>query len=164
MWVCSWVFDIGVRGWHDLEISVMTCFMRCHKPLEPLARACFLSIARCTCRRRRSSGHVAGIVVLYPYTAQARRTPPRMPRYFVRAPFSLQTPVERSERVAGRWAVRARANPLSLGVWHFTLRFVLPRSWVGYERLWHAVTLWTQSLPMLARTPRAPNYARVSLQ
>ena len=24
------------------------------------------------------------------------------------------------------------ANPLSLGVWHFTLRFVLPRSWVGY--------------------------------
>ena len=30
------------------------------------------------------------------------------------------------------WAVRARANPLSLGVRHFTLRFVLPRSWVGY--------------------------------
>ena len=27
---------------------------------------------------------------------------------------------------------RARANPLSLGVWPFTLRFVLPRSWVGY--------------------------------
>ena len=27
---------------------------------------------------------------------------------------------------------RARANLLSLGVWHFTLRFVLPRSWVGY--------------------------------
>ena len=46
--------------------------------------------------------------------------------------FPLQTPVERSERVAGCWAVRARANPLSLGVWHFTLRFVLPRSWVGY--------------------------------
>ena len=45
---------------------------------------------------------------------------------FVRAPFSLQTPVERSERVAGCWAVRARANPLSLGVWHFTLRFVWP--------------------------------------
>ena len=40
--------------------------------------------------------------------------------------FPLQTPVERSERVAGCWAVRARANPLSLGVWHFTLRFVLP--------------------------------------
>jgi hypothetical protein len=39
--------------------------------------------------------------------------------------FPLQTPVERSERVAGCWAVRARANPLSLGVWHFTLRFVL---------------------------------------
>ena len=57
---------------------------------------------------------------------------PRMPRYFVRAPFSVQTPVERSERVAGCWAVRARANTLSLGVWHFTLRFVLPRSWVGY--------------------------------
>ena len=50
----------------------------------------------------------------------------------VRAPFSLQTPVERSERLAGCWAVRARAHPLSLGVWHFTLRFVLPRSWVGY--------------------------------
>ena len=49
-----------------------------------------------------------------------------------RAPFSLQTPVERSERLAGGWAVRARANPLSLGVWHFTLRFVLPRSWVGH--------------------------------
>ena len=51
---------------------------------------------------------------------------PRMPRYSVCAPFSLQTPVERSERVEGCWAVRARANPLSLGVWHFTLRFVLP--------------------------------------
>ena len=36
--------------------------------------------------------------------------------------------------MAGCWAVRARANPLSLGVWHFTLRFVLPRSWVGYPR------------------------------
>jgi hypothetical protein len=34
--------------------------------------------------------------------------------------------------VSGGWAVRARANPLSLGVWPFTLRFVLPRSWVGY--------------------------------
>ena len=34
--------------------------------------------------------------------------------------------------MAGCWAVRARANPLSLGVWPFTLRFVLPRSWVGY--------------------------------
>ena len=45
---------------------------------------------------------------------------------------SLQTPVERSERLAGCWAVRAGAHPLSLGVWHFTLRFVLPRSWVGY--------------------------------
>jgi hypothetical protein len=40
--------------------------------------------------------------------------------------FPLQTPVERSERVAGCWAFRARANPLSVGVWHFTLRFVLP--------------------------------------
>ena len=39
-----------------------------------------------------------------------------------------------TRRVAGCWAVRARANPLSLGVWHFTLRFVLPRSWVGYPR------------------------------
>ena len=53
----------------------------------------------------------------------------------VRAPFSLQTPVERSERVAGCWAVRARAHPLSLGVWHFTLRFVLPGSWVGNPAL-----------------------------
>ena len=53
-------------------------------------------------------------------------------RFSVRAPFSLQTLVERSERLAGGWAVRARANPLSLGVWHFTLRFVLPGSWVGY--------------------------------
>ena len=52
--------------------------------------------------------------------------------FSVRAPFSLQTPVERSERMAECWAVRARAHPLSLGVWHFTLRFVLPRSWVGY--------------------------------
>ena len=34
--------------------------------------------------------------------------------------------------MAGGWTVRVRANPLSLGVWHFTLRFVLPRSWVGY--------------------------------
>ena len=49
-----------------------------------------------------------------------------------RAPFSLQTPVERSERLAGCWAVRARAHPLSLAVWHFTLRFVLPGSWVGH--------------------------------
>ena len=49
-----------------------------------------------------------------------------------RAPFSLQTPVERSERLAGGWAVRARAHPLSLEVWHFTLRFVLPWSWVGH--------------------------------
>jgi hypothetical protein len=39
---------------------------------------------------------------------------------------STYPPAERSERVAGCWAVRARANPLSLGVWHFTLRFVLP--------------------------------------
>ena len=47
---------------------------------------------------------------------------------FIRSPFSPPrlTPVERSERVAGWWAVRARANPLSLGVWHFTVRFVLP--------------------------------------
>jgi hypothetical protein len=60
--------------------------------------------------------------------------PPRMPRYFVRAPFSLHTPVDRSKRVTGCWAVRARANPLSLGVWHFTQRFVLPRRWVGYPR------------------------------
>ena len=51
-----------------------------------------------------------------------------------RAPFSLQTPVERSERLAGCWAVRARANPLSLGVWPFTLRFVLP-SGVGLATL-----------------------------
>ena len=43
------------------------------------------------------------------------------------------TQSQRSERVAGvGLSVRARANPLSLGVWHFTLRFVLPRSWVGY--------------------------------
>ena len=58
--------------------------------------------------------------------------PPRMPRYFVRELFCLQTPVDRSKRVAGRWAVRAQANQLSLGVWYFTLRFILPRSWVGY--------------------------------
>ena len=74
----------------------------------------------------------------------------------VRAPFSLQTPFERSERVAWCWAVRARAHPLCPGVWHFTLRFVLPGSWVGYPKLVHsgrkarlgnAVALWTQSLP-----------------
>ena len=46
--------------------------------------------------------------------------------------FRSLTPVEHSERLAGCWAVRARANPLSLGVWHFTLRFVLPGSWVGH--------------------------------
>lgn len=86
--------------------------------------------------------------------------------------------------------VRARANPLSLEVWHFALRFALPE--VGLdtpadlER--RAVDHWTQSLPatrenhlavdtsseivgreagathMLARTPRATGYARVSLQ
>ena len=75
---------------------------------------------------------------------------------FIRSLFSLQTPVERSERVAGCWAVRARANPLSLGVWHFTLRFVfnsiqcLELGWLPQlkaERLWHAVSYWTQSLP-----------------
>ena len=49
-----------------------------------------------------------------------------------REPFFLQTPVERSKRLAGGWAVRARAHTLSLGVWHFTLRFVMPWSWVGH--------------------------------
>jgi hypothetical protein len=34
---------------------------------------------------------------------------------FIRSPFFQQTPVERSERVARCWAVRAQANPLSLG-------------------------------------------------
>jgi hypothetical protein len=86
---------------------------------------------------------------------------------FFRALFSLQTPVDRSERVTGCWAVRARANPLSLGVWHLILRFFwLPEP--KAERLRPAVAPWTQSLPgrayMLPRTPRAPNYARVSLQ
>ena len=44
-------------------------------------------------------------------------------------------------------------NPLSLGVWPFTLRFILPRSWVGYPRRrpkgcgMCTVALWTQSLP-----------------
>jgi hypothetical protein len=68
---------------------------------------------------------------------------------FFRSPFSLQTLVERSERLAGCWAVRARANPLSLGVWHFTLRFVLRGAGlatpVDLER--RAVAYWTQSLP-----------------
>ena len=53
------------------------------------------------------------------------------------------------ERVAGCWIVRARANPLSLEVWHFTLRCILRWSWVGYPRPKGccAVALWTQSLP-----------------
>jgi hypothetical protein len=53
-----------------------------------------------------------------------------MLRYFVRALFPR---VDRSERASGSWAVRARANPLSLGVWHFTLRFIFPG--VGCRRL-----------------------------
>ena len=49
--------------------------------------------------------------------------------------FPCKTPVERSERVAGCWAVRARANPLSLGVWHFTLRlFCLELGWLHPSR------------------------------
>ena len=63
--------------------------------------------------------------------------------------FSLQTPVECSESLAGCWAVRARANPLSLWVWHFTLMFALPgvglANPVDLER--RAVVYWTQSLP-----------------
>ena len=53
------------------------------------------------------------------------------------------------ERVAGCWIVRARANPLSLEVWHFTLRCILRWSRVGYPRPKGccAVALWTQSLP-----------------
>ena len=69
-----------------------------------------------------------------------------------RAPFSLQTPVEALERLAGCWIIRARANPLSLEVWHFTLRCILPWSWVGNPRPKGccAVTYWTQSLPDIA--------------
>ena len=54
---------------------------------------------------------------------------------FLGVPIPALGPFECSERVAGGWAVRARANPLSLGVWPFTLRFILPRSWVGYRTL-----------------------------
>jgi hypothetical protein len=70
---------------------------------------------------------------------------------FFRSPYTLQTPVERSERLVGRWAVRAQANPRSLGVWRFTLRFALPglglATPVHLER--REVTYWTQSLPTL---------------
>jgi hypothetical protein len=65
------------------------------------------------------------------------------------ATYTLQTPVERSEHLSGWWTVRVRANPLSLEVWHFTLRFVLLGvGWVtpvGLER--RVVTCRTQSLP-----------------
>jgi hypothetical protein len=54
-----------------------------------------------------------------------------------------------NERLAGCWTVRARANPLSLEVWHFTLRFVLHgvglATPVDLER--RAVADRTQSLP-----------------
>ena len=55
--------------------------------------------------------------------------------------------------VPSAWRGVGLLGHLSLSVWHFTLRFVLPGSWVGHpsataaERLWHAVALWTQSLP-----------------
>ena len=70
--------------------------------------------------------------------------------------------------IASRFSCRLRSNVpsawrgvgllghLSLAVWHFTLRFVLPGSWVGHpsataaeRRGWaHAVAFWTQSLPI----------------
>ena len=56
--------------------------------------------------------------------------PTRIPRYFVRAPFSLQTPVERSERVAGCWAVWSRSAFLRSSALHPEVRFAW--SWVGY--------------------------------
>jgi hypothetical protein len=62
------------------------------------------------------------------------------------------------ERVAGCWIVRARANPLSLEVWHFTLRCILRWSWVGYSRPkgCRAVALWTQSLPKVIHCSLLP--------
>jgi len=40
--------------------------------------------------------------------------------------YTMQTPVEHSERLSGCGALRARANPLFLEVWHLTPRFALP--------------------------------------
>ena len=51
----------------------------------------------------------------YPRAARTLSLTHLLACHTIRSPFSLQTPVERSERVAGRWAVRARANPLSQG-------------------------------------------------
>ena len=53
----------------------------------------------------------------------------------------LLTLVERPERLAGCWTVGARANPLPLKIWHFTLRFRHPEVRAFFRRL-HCVTAW----------------------
>ena len=54
-----------------------------------------------------------------------------------------------STKVVGEWMEEEEENPISLGIWHFTLRFVLPgvglANPVDLER--RAVSYWTQSLP-----------------
>ena len=115
-----------------------------HSGMHGVESACYLlSHSRLSISRRRVPGPRAVSASAAVSTHSRARPWPRAARtrslthllachVSDRAPFSLQTPVERSERVAGCWAVRARAHPLSLGVWHFTLRFVLPGSWVGH--------------------------------
>ena len=114
-----------------------------HSGMHGVESACYmLSPSRLSISRRRVPGPRAASASAAVSTHSRGPPCPRAARTLFlthllachvsdRAPFSLQTPVERSERLAGCWAVRARANPLSLGVWHFTLRFVLPWSRVG---------------------------------
>jgi len=69
---------------------------------------------------RHAAQRTLGLPALSPSRTSSHAT------LFLRSPFSMQTPVERSERLVGCWTFRARVNPLFLGVWHFTLRFALP--------------------------------------
>jgi len=58
-------------------------------------------------------------------------TPPRMPRYFVGALFSLQTLVDRSERVEGCWCWSTSKSDFPRGLaLHPEVHFAW--SWVGY--------------------------------
>ena len=147
-----------------------------HSGMHGVESACYLlSHSRLSISRRRVPGPRAVSASAAVSTHSRARPWPRAARtrslthllachVSDRAPFSLQTPVERSERLAGCWAVRARAHPLSLGAWHFTLRFVLPGSWVGYPRpqrpKGEAVPCSHHQDPKSTQTPACPRHRR----
>ena len=49
-------------------------------------------------------------------------------------PIARRFPCRLRSNVPSAWRGVGLLGHLSLGVWHFTLRFVLPGSWVGYPR------------------------------